>query len=62
MTTSLQALESQARQIAKLLDNEMNPGGKCEFGFALLMFTFGDPGQPSDVDFERQPRGHDPRG
>lgn len=40
-------LEAKARQIARSLERFANPDGKREVGFALLLFRFGDPPQPS---------------
>jgi hypothetical protein len=40
-------LEEQARDIAKMLDRSLNRDGKRSTGFALLMFSFGDPPQPA---------------
>ncbi len=47
-------LEEQARELARLLDQTLNPNMKDPHddkrrttGFALLMFAFGDPPQPA---------------
>lgn len=40
-------LESNARELAKRLDRTINPDGKRAYGFALLLFAFGDPPQPA---------------
>ncbi len=47
-------LQGQARELARLLDQTLNPnikdtrdGELRTTGFALLMFAFGDPPQPA---------------
>lgn len=41
------AIEAKARQIAEALECFVNPDGKREVGFALLLFHFGEPPQPA---------------
>lgn len=40
-------LKGHARDIANMLDCALNPDGRHGVGFALLLFSFGDPPQPA---------------
>lgn len=49
--TTLRAIEAKARGIASALDQALNgkrgPEEERKYGFALLLFEFGDPPEPA---------------